>query len=179
MTDRLVPYALGKTSGSTTELPHLAGYRALFTDDDPTTGPDGAATTAMTVEAIWVRNESGGALNPGAPVTWDTSNLGPGLSIGGNAADDAKTVGVVDPYVSGTVADDYYFWLIVKGPTKVRYDGSSSLTVGTEIKSAGSGNVSLYTFATDDADSKFGVTIEAKTSGTAGDLFRAVIDCSV
>ena len=177
MTERLVPYNLGETAVSG-ELENLLGYRAFFEDVDRSGTGVKAELSGMTVEAVWVKNESGGNLSGGQIVLWDTgSTYDHGKAVNA-AGDDVHGIGVVDPDVT-TVSNDTHFWLIVKGPTKVRYDGSASLAIRDELCTAASGNTREYVFGTDDADSRFGVSLAAKTSGSAGDKFRALVDFTV
>jgi len=177
MAERLVPYELGQTAASG-ELEGLLGYRGTFEDVDRTATGVKPKNSGMTVIAQWVKNESGGALLPGAPVNWDTGGTyGPGQAVAGNAADpERKCAGIVDPDIPvAGVADNDHFWLIKSGPTRVRYDGSANFIVADEFKSDGSGNVDEWVSGTDDENERLGFVIEAKAAGSAGDLFKVLL----
>jgi len=139
MSERLHPYGLGQTSDAA-ELTHLEGYRGLFTDYASKSYGAVAQLTGGTVEAIWVKNESGGVLLPGACTTWNIANVGKGVAA--SPASGKTIIGVVDPYIPAAgVADDDHFWLVVKGPAKIISNGAGILTNGDYVSNAGSGKV--------------------------------------
>lgn len=127
-----------------------------------------------------VKNVSGGALLPGSMFSWDTtapaSEVGPGKAAGAAVASaGAITVaGVVDPYLPAAgVPNGSYFLAVIEGPCKFRWDGTSTFAVGSAVVSASTGGRALlYAAGTHDAGSRVGISMAAKSSGSAGDLFR-------
>lgn len=116
------------------------------------------------IRAILVVNNSGGALLPGFRVLWDTSSTyGVGKAVGLAAGNSLQGAGIVSHLLPATgVPDDEPFWLITRGPTKVRADGDA-YTAGAAIYAAASGRVdessgtprigtSRFTLADTDAD---------------------------
>lgn len=167
-------YSLGKTAASG-ENEHLLGQVSIHKDVDyASTERIKPELSAMNVVARWVKNESGGTLNPGESCTWDTgSTFGPGKAVGGEGAA-GSVCGFVDPYVS-SVANDQCFWLIEEGPTKVCYDGSASLAINDPLATAASGRVAEATLGTTETAYVIGRALEAKSAGSADDLFRAYV----
>lgn len=86
--------------------------------------------------------------------------------------------GVVSPFIpSAGVAQYETFMLVTKGPTKVQWDGSASFaTKGLRMATAATGRVRLYDPENDDPFHMIGQNLATKTSGSAGDLFRAYVD---
>lgn len=124
------------------------------------------------VVARWVKNNGATALNPGAVVMRDTA---------GDMAFDVKAItsaatpgcGIVDPSLTGTVAQDEKFLMIVKGITDVKTTGA--VAKGASLGVAASGNVTTNAKSTvGDLLHLFGVLIE-DGSGGAG-LYRADVD---
>lgn len=168
-------YPLGKTAASG-ELEHLLGQTGHFLDMNYGSSERvKPLRSQMLIKARWVKNETGGALNPGESVTWDTSAAyGPGKAVGAEGSN-AAIAGFVDPYVS-SVADNEHFWLIEEGPTEVRYDGSANLAIGDPLATAANGRVAEATLGTTETAYVVGRKIEvAKTSGSADDLIRAYV----
>lgn len=126
------------------------------------------------VRAMLVINRSGGTLAAGKRLVWETSGEdGPGKAVSGLAGDDAECVGIVDSWINTTVADNETFLMIIDGPCKLSYDGSATISVGSTIGGTGSGNTDVYVDGTDQVIAYVGKALEAKTSGSAGDLYRA------
>lgn len=125
-------------------------------------------------EAIYCSNQSGGTLAPGIRVLWDNdgTDYSPGFATGAAAGADVPFAGFVTPF-AGTIAAGAGFWLITKGVTQVGYDGSANFAVRDNLQGAASGWVSEWS---NYADLHLGFILEAKTSGTAGDLLWAYVD---
>lgn len=125
-------FGRGQTLGvtSTSDGTHIPGTQRWFVDTNPTTG---AVNSNVPVKCIAIRNTSGGTLTPGQVVKGKTTAL---LSeVDGNGDVDSPVVGVVDEYISGTVANNDIFWLVVTGPTTADSNGAISqgafVSVGT------------------------------------------------
>lgn len=169
-------YPLNKTAAAS-ETEHLLGQQGVFRDIDLNdTSAIKPTKSAMDVKAIWVKNESGGALNRGELVGWDVgTTYGPGKAVGAAVGDDVRPVGIVSPFIpTAGVADNEHFWLITEGPTYASYDGAGNIVPGDELCTAAAGDFREYVFGTDDADSRFGVALATKTSGSSGDLVRVL-----
>lgn len=173
MSERLVPYDLGTTAVDG-ELDHLLGYEAKFTDFLKSATGVKTQRSGMTVKALWVKNGIAGTVAPKMCVTWTAGSAG--TVIGALAGASEKIAGVVDPYVSGTVAQNAHFWLIVDGPCEVVTDGSETISAGSPLVVGGSGKVELLDGTGDvtEALAYVGQALEnpAETDNTA---FRAVI----
>jgi len=172
-------------STSTTTLA-IRGIRKAFKDLDYTSGLTGTTTVLAprsggNVECILVRNSSGIALTPGRLVTWKT-NL-QGKEVDGYATTDfCQVAGVVDEFLPSTgVANNDYFWLVVKGPCLVKKAAdTNTLTKDVEVvavtaassQAAGAGRIQTLALAnnatsnTSMALNKVGVAMS--TSNTSG-----------
>lgn len=92
------------------------------------------------VTAILVRNDSGQALLPGRVCIWKAGHVGKRVD-GYTAADGlvgtriAIPAGVVDEFLPAAgVADDDYFWLVVRGPSLVKKSlDANTLTQGEDV----------------------------------------------
>lgn len=92
------------------------------------------------VTCILVRNDSGQALLPGRVCIWKAGAVGKRVD-GYTAADGlansrlAIPAGIVDEFLPSTgVADDDYFWLVVKGPALVKKSlDANTLTQGENV----------------------------------------------
>jgi hypothetical protein len=125
---------------STTTLA-LQGIKKVFADVDySTAGSAKPLRSGGQVEAILVRNSSGIALLPGRVAIWKAGAVG--KEVDGYTAEDALlgtrlaiAAGVVDEYLPAAgVADDDYFWLVVKGPSNVRKSlDANTLTQGQAV----------------------------------------------
>lgn len=70
------------------------------------------------VTCILVRNDSGISLLPKTAVTWKSGARGKRVDGYADFAPDRAIAGIVDEFLPATgVADDDYFWLVVKGPS--------------------------------------------------------------
>lgn len=175
MAERQHPYKLGQTAISG-ELTDLLGYRAFFNDFDYSATGAKPVLTAMTIEALWVKNSSSGALLPCEIVTWGT----PGTIVTAKADALDVAAGVVDPYIPAAgVADGEHFWLIVSGPCKVIHAGNDTITAAEDLVTGASGRVDEFVptdTAAKDAAARFGVAMAAPADNNAGTKFRALVD---
>lgn len=143
----------------------------------------GAAALPLTgsprCEAVLVINKSGGTLARGRRVLAHTNAVyGPGVAVGGLAGvgNSAPFAGVVNPFLAAaTVAADASFWLIVRGVTKIGYDGSASLSVGDKLAPAANGCVKEYDYDTEVLEDFCGYAASEITTGSEGDLFWAYL----
>lgn len=157
-----------------TDVQHL-GTRVSLPDLDYSAQAK-TRLSAEQVECILVANRSGGDYTPGLRVGWLAGEEGPGRATGAAGGDDLPAAGIVWPYYTVNVADDDFFLLVVKGPTKAQYDGAGDIAVGDPLKGAASGRFSEYTDGTDQVVSLFGHALAAKSSGSAGDLVRVRVN---
>lgn len=98
-----------------------------------------------------VRNSSGGVLYPGQIVTYKTLLSGKEVTNPA-AATSGRHDGVVDHYITGTVADGDCFWMVVDGPTKFLPDANAVTEFDTLVVSPNvAGAVKTQTAAPADA----------------------------
>lgn len=137
---RTIMYELGQTAVAG-ELDELLGTEVEFPDLDYSLAPQNRVLrSSRRVKAIWMKNDSGGALNPrevltpksGAPVT----------KVGGVTGSAGTGIGAVDPYVS-SVANGHNFWMIVEGPGQARSAGA--ISANAIIIPAATGEVTTVT----------------------------------
>jgi len=172
-----IPFELGVSGKVSQEM--LLGKVCCFDDTDRINrdAQSGVAKllSGMKIFARLVRNETGSTLAAGLIVEWDTgTTYGPGKAVKTIAGDDEYGCGVVDPYLSSSVADDDFFWLIHTGPTYVQSDGNAIANPNTRICCDASGQVRAWVAGTDEPDSVFGVNIDAAPA-SAGTLYRALV----
>lgn len=154
----------------------VLGQIKWFDDKTPNSSGGIIATqhSNWAVEAILVVNNSGGLLLPGRRVIWDTSSTyGVGLGVGTYAGDDVAGAGIVSHLVASTgVTNGSTFWLIRKGPCKVRADGNA-FTHGNEIRAGASGQ------AKSAAGTKIGIAAETFADTDADDFVRAFVEFTI
>lgn len=157
------------------ERPHLLGARCYFQDVTQPTNGTGVTkvNSGMEVEAIVVKNNSGGTLAPKAIVTWEAGYEGTQVDALSTAG--ARGAGVVDPFLTSAVPDGEQFLLIVKGPTTVlAHDGS--ITAGTGLVTQAAGRADGYA-ANGDSDDALAYFGTAKVDSDAqDDDVSAVVD---
>lgn len=126
-------------------------------------------------KARWVINKSSGTLAKGVRVLHNNdASYVPGIAVAGVAGADVRFAGFVSPWIDQTtVADGEGFWLITEGFCEVTYDGSANLALRDYIAGAASGHCEEA--AADYTEYTIGCVVEAKTSGSAGDLFWAFV----
>jgi hypothetical protein len=157
-----------KLLGTKHYFPNIAEYFAA------SEAPRGFAPWCI---GTFVINKSGGTLAKGIRVLHNNNaTYCPGVAVGVAAGADVEFAGFVCPFISTTtVAADAGFWLITKGFTKVGYDGSANFAIRDNLSGAASGWVNE---ATENYTDPWiiGKALEAKTSGSAGDLIMALVN---
>ena len=126
-------------------------YTFPITEELATAAGFEARTVGRRITARIMRNKSGGVLNKCRIVAVDVANGYGGLGHAtGEASANTRYALVVDPSLSGTVADGDLFYAIVKGPAKVQQKAAAAtLGAGSPIKCAANGRVDLAVAGTD------------------------------
>lgn len=160
-------YKLGQTAPAG-ELPELLGGKHEFQHVDFSL-PEAQRTLISNQEviAVWVKNDSGGALNPGEILTWKSGQAG--THIGGVTGAAGTGCGAVDPYVT-SVANGEHFYMIVSGPGKGRSAGAVSANAIIIPASTGE-----FTTATADAAGALSACGRLNVASTGADQTRDVI----
>lgn len=120
------------------------GAMRNFQDRDHADGQSVTASTARTIKAMYVKNGSGGALTKGLGVVMKS---GAPNQVGGLHSANGRCDGIIDPFLTGTVADGDYFWLIVEGPVDVEV-GTGGLTANSVVQTIASGKFANGTAGT-------------------------------
>jgi hypothetical protein len=95
--------------------------------------------TNMRVTCRLVQNDSGGTLAGKLHVKYKSTNWG--TEIGAVCGAGEPSDGVVDEYLTTTVADQSYFWLVVKGPTLMTNSTATAIAQGDPLVTAADGKV--------------------------------------
>lgn len=175
----IIGMELGKKNISQVNL----GQVARFVDRNyAASGAVKPILSSMPIYARLLRNESNGNLTAGTIVTASTDAVyGPGKAAGA-AAVAGTTVGhcVVDPFVSGNIADEETFWGIFYGPCKFKFTTGTATTLGMVLALGAAGRVQQldHTSLTDQLIfDRCGRALEVVASGAANDtLFRGFAD---
>lgn len=136
----------------------------------------------MPIYARLVRNESSGNLTAGTIVTCATdTTYGAGKAVGAAAAAGTSVGhGVVDPWISGNIADGETFLLIYNGPCKFKFTTGTALASGMVLALGAAGRAAKldHTSLSDQLIfDRCGRALEVVASGTANDtLFRGFAD---
>ena len=163
-------FRLGQ-KGTTTELPKFYGAKHFFVDlDYPTNSNDLTLQSALLVEAVWVQNKSGGALSKSTVVAWASGGVG--TQAGAVTSGVASAAGVVDPYLTATVAADEGFWLIVGGP--VLFLASAAISANAILVPTADGKVVTQTVDAAGVNARCGRLITAATAD--GQYRRGIAD---
>lgn len=130
------------------------------------------------VVAILCRQSNATPRAKGEIVRWASdTTYGAGKAVDALCGDDEKGAGIVSPFIGNvTVAEGEFFWLIVKGITYVRYDGTAINAANTKLTTAADGEVRAYVAGTDEPTNFIGMNTVVKASGAAGDLFKALVN---
>jgi hypothetical protein len=144
------------------------GAQACFIDynmDDPNAP---TVNSANKICAVYVKNDSGGALGSGKGVVYKSGQVG--KKVGGYHSANGRCDGVIDPFLGAgvTVADGDYFWLVIQGPIDVVI-GAGDQTVNTPIQTLANGVFGTGTPGTNPLGHS-GISNEA---GVSGDRIRA------
>lgn len=142
------------------------GQRGDFPDKDFTSRDMMNIYSGNRVHAIFVKNSLGGVIYGGKGYTFKSGKLGTEV----DALSGANLVchGIADPYVVGTIPDGAYFWLIIKGPTKI-WIGAGDQDINVMTQTLANGLFGTATPGTNPIGHS-GVALEA---GTSGNLCRA------
>ena len=159
-------YGLGY-KGPTNSPSKEKGTEAAFQDLDYLATGVKSQLSNMMVNAVWVRQTGATAIAPGSCVKWSV----PGSEIAAVAGSNEAACGVVDPYLTSSVAQNEYCWVIYKGPARVI--ASAAISANAAIKTAASGKVATTDYT--DVEASVGRLITA--AGADGDVRRALIDC--
>lgn len=118
-------FMLGEKGSAATTDPILEGSVREFPDMDYSlTPPNRNIRSSKMIRARWVRNSSGGALSRNTIVTWASGFAKRRVGIVTGSA--GIGCGVVDPFLTTTVLDGEYFWLIEAGQVPGLSAGSVS-----------------------------------------------------
>ncbi len=160
-------YKLGETAVAG-ELDTLLGMQVEFDDCNYSAN---VATRKLNsgrrIKAVWVKNDSGGALNPGECLTWKSGSAG--THIGGVTGSAGTGVGAVDPYVT-SVANGANFWMLIEGPGRAR--SGNSISANAILIPTSTGEVVTVT---NDAAGSLSACGRAITAAGAADITIDVI----
>jgi len=179
MTTQGGPFELGRTTSQLGEASNL-GMERIFEDYDYSVSGIKPRLSGGKVNAMLVKNSSGGALNAGLAVTFKAGSFR--KEIGALAGANADADGIIDPYLNSSgVADTDYFWIIRRGPCNVVSNGDAIIEK-SRLSTAANGQVALQTAAPADTTAVM-VQIKAyvgkamvNPADVAGTVFRAEID---
>ena len=166
---------LGETAVSG-ELEHLLGQKAVFSDlNYASTSQIKPELSQIEIEAVWVKNRSGGALLPRAIVKWHASYPGTGSDVVTTTNDVAA--GVVDPYLPAAgVPNNDHFWLIRRGPAKIDSDGAA-ISAGVLVQTAVTGYGKSWVAGTENEKAIVGRAMEAAALASDPQATRILVDC--
>lgn len=136
-------YSLKSIESSGT-LDHLLGTVKHFADIDYSATGVSANRSGMPVVAMWVKNRSGSTLTKRQVVKWKTGYVKTGVDVAGASA---QACGVVSPFLTTTVADGEYFFMIVSGPCELISNGATTLADTDVVVTVASGKVAKQTAA--------------------------------
>lgn len=170
------PFPLGK-SATTISSGYTTGMVKEFYDRDyaAASGGDPNFQEPLTGnQGTWIlcKNDSGGTLTGGTAVKFDWTSA-PLREISAVAGAEETPDGVLDPFLSSTLANGSYAWVCVFGVTKVTTANSTAIAAGDPIKTAASGQI--VEALSPDEGTTFGRMLEA-TSASAT-KYRAFINC--
>lgn len=137
------------------------GAERSFMDKDHSVPDSVAPLSSRVIRARYVKNGSGGALDPGKGVVIKS---GAPNQIGGYHSANGRCDGVIDPFLTGSVADGDYFWLIVEGPVDVEI-GSGNIAANAVVQTIASGLFAGGTAGTNPVGHS-GIAEEAANSGS-------------
>lgn len=179
---RRAPFKLYEKGVISANQSFILGQKADFRDVDYLLRDSGGVAPTLSdadVVAILVANANASNLLPGQIVKWDTgATYGPLKGVNVLAGTGEHAAGVISPFIPAAgVAQHQTCWLIVAGPTYIQYDGSANINAkGLKLIAAASGRSRLYVAGTDEPTNMFGISLQTKTSGSAGDFYRALVN---
>lgn len=115
---------------------NMLGQIAMFQDQDLVDPNAPVINSGTPVYAILVKADVGGVVTPSLGYTYKSGYLGKrvGALSGANAICD----GIADPWVSGTIPDGAYFWLIIQGPCELKI-GAGDITANAVVQTLANG----------------------------------------
>ena len=113
------------------------GATRCFNDKDHRDPDDVLPGSGMNIRAVYVKNDSGGALAPGLGATYKAGSTG--KLVGALSGANAICHGIIDPYLTASVPNGSYFWLIIEGPVNYVTAGTGGLTAGALLQTGASG----------------------------------------
>ena len=142
---------------------NMLGQIAMFQDQDQSTPDSPIIQSGTPVYAILVKADVGGVVTPGLGYTYKSGYIGKrvGALSGANAICD----GVADPFVSGTIPDGAYFWLIIQGPIDLKI-GAGDITANAVVQTLANGLFGSGTAGTA-VIGHCGKAVEAAASGAS------------
>lgn len=141
------------------------GQIACFQDQDRTDPNAPYVVSGTPVYAILVKNGLGGVVTPSLGYTYKTAKIG--KEVGALSGANAICDGIADPWVSGTIPDGAYFWLIIQGPCEVKA-AAAGITQNAEVQTAANGLFADGTAGTN----PIGHVGKANEAATSGNLAR-------
>lgn len=192
-----------RTADSTaTTSKAVMGLVKVFKDLDYSgTAPVKLPRSQNEVTAILVRNSSGISLLPKMAVVWKSGARGKEVDGYTTARPSAAIAGIVDEFLPSTgVANNDYFWLVVKGPCmcKTAVPGDEHNSIGMDVwlvnvtaqhstfsTTAGrvgpqilptSGETTNITFAASEKAHRLGRAMSAKTTGNTDANILVFVD---
>lgn len=138
------------------------GQMGKFQDTDASAVDFLNTASGMTIEAIYVMNDSGGTLAPGLGVTYKAGYAG--TRVGGLHAANGRCDGVVDPKLPNAVPNGSYFWLVTCGPIQVEI-GAGGVTAGAVLQTLANGKFGAGTAGTNPVGHS-GIVITAAADGS-------------
>lgn len=150
---------IGLGNKSSTAPSSLVGTEAIFTDleYDAADKANMEQLSNNFVHAIWIKQTGVTAIAPGSIVKWGV----PGESVAAVAGSGEVGCGIVDPYLSSSVAQNEYFWMIFRGPVKVL--SSTSISANAPVGTAASGQSVTSNYSSPALQTVFGRQIDAAT----------------
>ena len=143
------------------------GQIACFQDQDRTDPNAPYPLSGTPVYAVLVKNGLGGVVTPGLGYTYKSGLIG--KEVGALSGANAICDGIADPWVSGTIPDGAYFWLIIQGPCEVKA-AAGGITANAEVQTAASGLFGNGTAGTSPIG-HVGKAVEAATSGNSARIY--------
>lgn len=148
--------------------PQVLGQQLEFMDWDYTNPEAPVLKGQARVQAVYVKNDSGGTLAPGAGVKFKATGIG--TLIGGVSGANEICDGIVDPWLTSSVANGDFFYIIVEGPIPV-LTGVGGLTAGAVLQTAVNGTFIAGTAGTN----PIGHCGKAADAAAAGAKCRAYV----
>lgn len=140
---------------------NMLGQIAMFQDQDQTDPNAPIISSGTPVYAILVKNGLGGVVTPSLGYTYKSAKIG--KEVGALSGVNAICDGIADPWVSGTIPDGAYFWLIIQGPVDLKI-GAGDITANAVVQTLANGLFGSGTAGTNPIG-HCGKAVEAALSG--------------